>query len=72
MTAELLHEEEEEETVNGDSGYVSADKRDNAIVCNNRKNPLSDQPSSKSNQKVEQERPIQGKEAGTRKIVCPL
>ena len=32
MTSELLHGEEE--TVNGDSGYVGADKRDDAIVRN--------------------------------------
>lgn len=32
MTPELLHGEEE--TVNGDSGYVGADKRDDAIVRN--------------------------------------
>lgn len=34
MTPELLHGEEE--TVNGDSGYIGADKREDAIVRNNR------------------------------------
>ena len=34
MTPELLHGEEE--TVNGDSGYVGADKRPDAIVRNNK------------------------------------
>ena len=34
MTSELLHGEEE--TVNGDSGYVGAEKREDAIVRNNK------------------------------------
>ena len=32
MTSELLHGEEE--TVNGDSGYIGAEKREDAIVKN--------------------------------------
>jgi len=32
MTAELLHGEENE--VYGDSGYISADKRENAVIRN--------------------------------------
>ena len=38
MTSELLHGEEE--TVNGDSGYVGAENREDAIVRNNKEKKI--------------------------------
>jgi len=72
MTPELLHGEEE--TVNGDSGYVGAEKREDAIVRNNKGKKIRYQINRRPSQikKAEQKRPVQGQETGARKIVRPL
>ena len=60
MTSELLSGEEE--IVYGDSGYIGAEKRDDAIIRNKhcKKNQIQNQSQTKSNQTSLQKRPVQG------------
>jgi len=60
MTSELLTGEEE--VVYGDSGYIGAEKRDDAITRNNhgKKNQIQNQSQTKSDQTSLQKRSVQG------------
>ena len=60
MTSELLTGEEE--VVYGDSGYIGAEKRDDAIIRNKhgKKNQIQNQSQTKSDQTSLQKRSVQG------------
>ena len=63
----------EEESVYGDSGYLGAGKRDDAIIRNKagRKIKYRINASSIPSEETEQEQPVCRKESRTRKVLCP-
>lgn len=69
-TSKLLTGDENE--VYGGSGYLGAEKREDAVVENKsgRKNPVQDQPPSVPDKETEQRRTSSRQRSGTRKVIC--
>ncbi|EKC79131.1 transposase, IS4 family protein, partial [human gut metagenome] len=63
----------EEEAVYGDSGYLGAGKREDAVVRNKsgHKIKYKNQPSSFTGKEAEQKRTVRRQESRARKVFCP-